>query len=178
MAGVSLRLARPLLPAFSLLTERYIAHHRSRLYPRAQPIPLETAVRLAGFFSNDILQATRVVEAVVPAPFFYPIVRRMGLGEFPEMSAIGAITFVDLIAYPEPPDLRTLFHELVHVVQYRVLGLRAFAQNYVRGFVSGGGYDQVPLEQEAYELDLRFSRNRNRRFSVEDEVRRRWLEES
>lgn len=178
MAGARLRLIRPLLPAFCLLTERYIAYHRSRLYPQAERIPLEMAERLAGFFSEDILRETRVIEAVVPTPFFYPIVRRLGIGEFPEMSTIGAITFVDLIAYPESPDLRTLFHELVHVVQYRVLGLRAFAESYVRGFVSGGGYERIPLEQEAYELDARFSRNRNRRFSVEEEVRRRWLKES
>jgi hypothetical protein len=177
MADARLRLLRPLLPALSLLTERYIAHHRSRLYPEAQPIPLETVERLAGFFSDDILRETRVIESVVPTPFFYPIVRWLDLGEFPEISAIGAITFVDLIAYPEPPDLRTLFHELVHVVQYRVLGLRAFARNYVHGFVSGGAYERIPLEQEAYELDARFTRNRNRRFSVEGEVRSRWLKE-
>src|SRR5215471_4805768 len=165
MAGISLHLARPLLPAFSLLTERYITHHRSRLYPRGQPIPAATAARLAGFFSPDILRETRVVEAVVPAPFFYPMVRLLGWGKFPEMSAIGAITFLDLIAYTEPPDLRTLFHELVHVVQYRVLGLRGFARRYVHGFVSGASYERIPLELEAYGLDARFTRNRNHRFS-------------
>ena len=34
-----------------------------------------------------------------------------------------------------------LFHELVHVQQYRQLGIPRFSEFYVRGFLSGGGYD-------------------------------------
>jgi hypothetical protein len=52
------------------------------------------------------------------------------------MSSIGAITLVDVVAYPAELDTGTLFHELlVHVVQYRVLGLKQFARLYVRGFL-------------------------------------------
>jgi hypothetical protein len=69
------------------------------------------------------------------------------------MSAIGAITLVDVIAYPEKMNRRILFHELVHAVQYRVLGLRQFARLYVTGFLNGGGYEGIPLERQAYELE-------------------------
>ena len=165
---------RPLLPVLSLLTAQYIASQRRRLLPLAQPISPEFIQRLSGFFPDIVLREIRVVEADVPSPFFYPLVRRLGIGEFPEMSAIGAITFVDLIAYPERLSIHTLFHELVHVMQYRALGLRKFSRHYVRGFVSGGAYEGIPLERQAYELEDRFRRNPRNCFSVEDDVRARW----
>jgi hypothetical protein len=62
-----------------------------------------------------------------------------------------------------------LFHELVHVEQYRQLGIPRFAELYVRGFL-GGGYDGIPLEINAYDLDGRFERSPQARFSVADEV--------
>ena len=165
---------RPLLPVISFLTARYIARQRRRLLPLGQPIAPEIIRRLSGFFPESVLQETRVVETQVPSPSFYPLVRRLGIGEFPEMAAIGAITFVDLIAYPERLGIQTLFHEFVHVMQYRALGLRTFSRHYVHGFVSGGGYEGIPLERQAYELEERFSRNPRSRFSVEDDVRARW----
>jgi len=86
------------------------------------------------------------------------------------MSSIGAITLVDVIAYPAGMDRSTLFHELVHAVQYRVLGLQKFARLYVTGFLNGGGYDGIPLERQAYELEERFSRDPRTVFSVENDV--------
>jgi hypothetical protein len=90
-----------------------------------------------------------------------------------EMSSIGAITLVDVVAYSDELDRSTIFHELVHVVQYRVLGLKRFAQLYVKGFLEGGGYDGIPLEQQAYELGARFDRRPEDKFSVEEDVIRR-----
>ena len=165
---------RPLLPVISFLTAQYIARQRRHLLPLGQSIAPEFVRRLSGFFPESVLQETRVVETQVPSPSFYPLVRRLGIGEFPEMSAIGAITFVDLIAYPERLGIHTLFHELVHVMQYRLLGLRRFSRNYVRGFVNGGGYDGIPLERQAYELEEKFSQNPRDCFSVEDDVKARW----
>src|SRR3974377_1212081 len=98
MKAAPVRLVQPLLPVFSLLTARYIARHRRRLRPSAQSLPEDVMPRLRGFFPDDLLRETRVIQAIAPSPFFYPLVRHLGLGEFPEMSAIGAITLVDLIA--------------------------------------------------------------------------------
>ena len=63
-----------------------------------------------------------------------------------------------------------LFHELVHVEQYRHLGIPRFAELYVRGFLGGGGYNGIPMEINAYELGGRFEGNPHTRFSVADEV--------
>jgi len=94
----------------------------------------------------------------------------LGIEGVLEMSSIGAITLVDLVAYPHPMHRKTLFHELVHAVQYQVLGLRRFADLYVRGFLNHGGYDGIPLERQAYELEERFSRKPKKIFSVEEDV--------
>ena len=56
-----------------------------------------------------------------------------------------AVSFVDVIVSNGPISTATLFHELVHVVQYRKLGLSDFAARYVTGFVRGS-YERIPLE--------------------------------
>ena len=46
-----------------------------------------------------------------------------------------------------------MFHELVHVVQYRELGVKKFSELYVRGFLDTGEYLSIPLERVAYHLE-------------------------
>ncbi|HWR16424.1 MAG TPA: hypothetical protein VN577_16495 [Terriglobales bacterium] len=81
-----------------------------------------------------------------------------------------AITFSDVIVSHESFTKSLLFHELVHVEQYRQLGIPRFAELYVRGFLDGGGYDGIPLEVNAYSLGARFEANPQQGFSVTDEV--------
>lgn len=164
---------KPFVPLISRLTARYISHHRKQLLPAAKPLSERDRADLAGFFPAPILAEMRAVRASMPNPKFYALVRMLGVKGVLEMSSIGAITLVDLIAYPDRISRSTLFHELVHVVQYQVLGLRRFADLYVCGFLNHGGYDGIPLERQAYELENRFSRNPKKIFSVEEDVVRR-----
>jgi hypothetical protein len=83
---------------------------------------------------------------------------------------MAAVTFGDVVVSHQPFTDGLLFHELVHVEQYRQLGIPRFAELYVRGFLSGGGYDGIPLEINAYELSGRFERSPQTRLSVADEV--------
>ena len=168
--GTLPRPIRPAVPLITWCTARYIAHHRSRLVPDSEPIAPGTQAQLRDFFLPDVLAETRLVRASMPNPKFYGLVRILGIGGLLEMSSIGAITLVDVIAYREQMSRSTLFHELVHAVQYRVLGLRGFARLYVRGFLDGGGYEGIPLERQAYELEGRFRRSPNNAFSVEEDV--------
>jgi hypothetical protein len=160
----------PFAPLFSWLTARYIARHRERLLPASQPISADDQGDLSGFFSSSLLAETRIVCASVPNPRIYRLIRMLGIEGVLEMSSIGAITLVDLIAYPDRMHRSTLFHELVHAVQYQVLGLPRFADLYVRGFLNHGGYHGIPLERQAYELEERFSRKPKKIFSVEEDV--------
>jgi hypothetical protein len=83
---------------------------------------------------------------------------------------MAGITFEDVVVHVEPLTTSLLFHELVHAVQYKHLGLNGFAKHYVRGFLTGGSYEEIPLEKQAYALEDRFSRDPSRSFSVEEDV--------
>ena len=155
------------------MTARYIGYHRNRLVGDSGPISTNTQALLRGFFSGAVLAETHIVQAVMPEPVVYPLVKKLGVKGLLEMSSIHAITLIDVVAYPEGLPLDTLFHVLVHLVQYRVLGLKRFAQLYVKGFLCGGGYEGIPLEKQAYELGDRFRKQPTKVFSVEEDVIRR-----
>src|SRR5450755_4374863 len=153
----------------------YIVAQRDRLSETAVPLSASTQLPLRDYFSTADLERIRIVRAdplPIPDPFFYPALRWFRL-DLPEPSLTEAITFDDLIASRDVMTPRLLFHELVHTVQYRLLGVKGFAHLYVRGFLAGGGYDGIPLERVAFELDGRFGAG-ERPFSVEAEVRN-WL---
>jgi hypothetical protein len=132
-----------------------------------------------GFFSPQLLDVTRLLVLQgerVANPDFYPMLRSLGLNNLPDQSTMAAVTFCDVVVSHEPFTDGLLFHELVHVEQYRQLGIPRFAELYVPGFLSGGSYEAIPLEVNAYTLGGRFEQNPANRFPVEDEVRR-WIAE-
>jgi hypothetical protein len=66
---------------------------------------------------------------------------------------------------------RTLFHAMVHAVQYEVLGLERYTELFVRSFVDVRFHFLIPLEAHTFLLESRFARPDAEKFSVEDEVR-------
>jgi hypothetical protein len=150
----------------------YISDQRALYQEKAKPILLEDSTALQPFFPSNVLAKVRVVHGLVVDPPFYPQLRSLGFRNAPSFSDLAGITFVDVIVHAQPLTRDLLFHELVHVVQYRVLGVAQFAELYVRGFLSGGSYEEIPLEKQAYELEELFTRN-GEVFSVEDDVQRR-----
>jgi len=134
---------------------------------------------MAGFFLPQVLDAARVVVlhgTRVGNPPFYSLLAGMGFSNLPDFSEMAAITFCDVVVSHVPFTDGLLFHELVHVEQYRQLGIPTFSDLYVRGFLSGGGYDGIPLEVNAYALGRRFEADPGQRFSVAEEVAR-WVRE-
>jgi hypothetical protein len=99
-----------------------------------------------------------------------------GFNNLPDQSTMGAFTFNDVVVSHEAFSNGLLFHELVHVEQYRQLGIPRFSELYVRGFLNGGSYEAIPLEVNAYTLEGRFESDPRRMFSVKDEVGR-WAAE-
>ena len=131
----------------------------------------------AGFFSPQLLDSTRLIvleRERVSNPEFYPMLKGLGFTNLPDQSGMGAITFSDVVVSHESFSNGLLFHELVHVGQHRQLGISRFSDLYVRGFLSGGSYEAIPLELNAYTLEGRFEQNPAKLFSVADEVRR-WV---
>jgi hypothetical protein len=100
-----------------------------------------------GFFLPQVLDTRLLVltESRVENPHFYVPLRRMGFTNLPNFSTMAAGTFSDVVVSHQPFTDGLLFHELVHVEQYRQLGIPRFAELYVHGFLNGGGYDGIPL---------------------------------
>jgi hypothetical protein len=112
----------------------------------------------------------------VDNPDFYPMLQALRFQNLPDFQNMAAITFGDVVVSHEPFTATLLFHEFVHVEQHRQLGIGRFAQDYVKGFLSGGSYEAIPLEICAYALEGRFREAPHRAFSVEEEVSA-WLRE-
>lgn len=149
----------------------YIAAQRGRLDAVAHPLASADQEALRTYFHPSDLRSVKVVESdplPVAEPPLTSTLRRLGLS-FPRVSLVEAITFGHVIAAREPMPLPLLFHELVHVVQFRLLGVPRFTWLYARGLLEGGSYESIPLERCAFELEERYRRG-EAGFSVEMEV--------
>ncbi|MFY9528094.1 MAG: hypothetical protein WAR24_04210 [Candidatus Acidiferrales bacterium] len=157
----------------------YIERQRSAFALRAVPLSDNQKMSMCPFFTERILNSARVVLAAeqVGNPPFYRGLMRMGFqdGSLPDFALMAATTFVDVVVSHKPITSKLLFHELVHVAQYEKLGLADFAAKYVRGFLNGGSYEAIPLEVNAYELEVRFAAAPTKPFSVEIEVQS-WID--
>jgi hypothetical protein len=58
------------------------------------------------------------------------MLRDMGFNNLPDQSTMAAITFCDVVVSHESFSDGLLFHELVHVEQYRQLGISRFSELY------------------------------------------------
>jgi hypothetical protein len=164
----------------SELVAQYIIAQRDRYAPMVVPLSSQKRAAMAGFFSSPLLNDARLLVLNgerVANPDFYPSLKALGFDNLPDQSSMAAITFFDTVVSHEPFTDGLLFHELVHVEQYRQLGVARFAALYVRGFLEGDGYSEIPLEQGAYALGGRYEENPARNFAVADEVAR-WIAES
>lgn len=158
----------------------YIEHQRQTYRPGAMALSLSQKTAMRPFFPASTLDAARLVVLArerVSNPPFYAELMKMGFeaATLPDFAHMAAITFVDTVVSHERFTDRLLFHELVHVVQFEKLALQEFAAKYVRGFLSGGSYEAIPLERNAYQLDARFAATPAKPFSVNAEVRA-WID--
>ena len=155
------------------LVAQYISEQRMSFLAGASSIERSHRTVLQSFFPANLLDEVRVVQGRANQPAFYGRLREMGITNLPPFSEMAGITFLDVVVHCEPLARSLLFHELVHAVQYKHLGLVGFAERYVRGFLSGGSYEDIPLEKQAYELEGRFANDPHKSFSVDADVRRR-----
>lgn len=151
----------------------YISSQREAFLPSAFPLTEEQGLAMEGFFVPEVIDEARLVvlhNNRVQNPNFYPQLRQLGFRNLPDFGLMAAITFGNVVVSHQPFTQGLLFHELVHVEQYRQLGIPQFSNLYVSGFLAGGGYEEILLERNAYALGVRFEANPRQRFSVSDEV--------
>lgn len=115
--------------------------------------------RLPLYFSAELLQLAKfVVIERVPLP---PL-SAMGLGRFAEFerSHFGGITYLDTFFVREDcaKDESLYFHEMVHVIQWRLLGPERFLKMYADG-LEKYEYRESPFEDMAYRAQAAFSQS-------------------
>jgi hypothetical protein len=122
--------------------------------------------RLFDHFPAGVLEHARVV-TVTAIPF--PPVSEYGLPEFEPMATtpMAGITFGKMYFVRSNASEGVHFHELVHVVQWKALGISDFLLTYAVGLINHG-YARSPLEAIAFELQERFERMVLRGFVDDD----------
>jgi len=122
--------------------------------------------RLPHYFDARMLACTRVASLpTVPVP---PL-SAMGLARFAGLEGLDleGITYLDIyfVRADRARSESLHFHELVHVIQWRVLGPEKFLALYADG-LERFGYRENPLEAMACSLQERFDRE-EQPFSVD-----------
>jgi hypothetical protein len=157
----------------------YLRQQRENYFPLGDAIGPQDKLSLQAFFASSLLDQVRILElrgARVPNPPFYADATDLGFSNFPQMTHMASLTFLDVIVFNERISSRALFHGLVHAVQFLVLGLERYTELFVRGFLRTQLHVTVPLEAQAFLLESRFQQDPRRVFSVEDQVRL-WADE-
>lgn len=113
---------------------------------------------LSRYFSLDLLASVRVaVVERIDEPWVFRVMSTVGRTPPVVTGGVSGLAVGDAVGVVRGSSRSTLFHELVHVAQYRRLGLGGFAYAYVRGWSeSGYEYAAIPLEAQAYGLQARF----------------------
>jgi hypothetical protein len=159
---------RAVYPVVLQWLEQTLRQHASA----ARPVSSLGFNRLPLFYHAPVLANSNVV-AVQKIPV--PPLSAMGLVRFAdfERMEMAGITYLDtlFIRADQTWDESLHFHELVHVVQWRILGPERFLWLYADG-LERFGYRNCPLEVIAYDFQDRFD-DGSKPFDVEAEVRRR-----
>ena len=156
------------------LVSAYLRDQRESYFHSAKPLTKHQKALMWPYFSAELLDRVRVVELHgqrLPNPPFYPEAKALGFANLPEVSHMHSLTFLDVVVFNEKISERSLFHGLVHAVQFELLGLERYTELFVRSFVNTKLHFSVPLEAHAFSLESKFMSARAQRFSVEEQVR-------
>lgn len=154
----------------------FIGNQRDRFIGNCRPLRPHHIERMSPYFAIEDLERVRfrnIYPERIPNPQFYSGLQSVGFEDLPDFGERRAVTFDQVIVTHEPFTPALLFHELVHTVQYRLLGVDGFARAYVQALLAGERCGQTALEQCAHALEERFVHGSDR-IDVEGEVRR-WL---
>jgi hypothetical protein len=125
----------------------------------AQPIASMRFARLPLYFDHTLLEAVKFIPIDrVPMP---PL-SAMGLGRFAafEQGDFHGVTYLDRYFIKRTLVIEEAlhFHELIHVIQWRLLGPEGFLAAYANG-LDAFGYENSPLEKMAYDAEASFKRS-------------------
>jgi hypothetical protein len=152
----------------------YLRAERERYLSSALPLFPEHRKFMQPYFEPDLLNEVRFVQLLgtrLSNPPFYAEAKNLGFLNLPDISHMNSMTFLDVLVFNEQLTERSLFHALVHAVQFRVLGIERYTELFVRNFVNSRFHFLVPLEAHAFHLESKFARPGAGTFSVEEQIR-------
>jgi hypothetical protein len=116
-------------------------------------------VRLPLYFDPSLLETAKFI-AIDRVPM--PPLSAMGLSRFAvfEQGDFNGITYLDRYFIKQTVETQEAvhFHELIHVIQWRLLGPEGFLRAYANG-LEEFGYENSPLEKIAYDAEASFKRS-------------------
>lgn len=170
------------LERLAVAAAAWVRSERDRLRPRGRPLAAAERRALAEFFPPALLAAARVVRVDgFENPGFFDVLVAGGDPLPLDLRHASALALIDTIAVAgDRAGSRRgwhalLFHELVHLAQYRALGLDRYFERYVGSWARAGfDYRAIAQEAQAYELAARYAARPGAVFSVAREVERRF----
>ena len=149
---------------------------RDHFLPSSVLLDQQQKSQLAPFFPKEVLDRARIADASqsgesIPYPPFYETVRAGGARVVPDAAHLTGIAFINVLVFNRAPTLRTIFHNLVHFTQFAVLGEERVLRVYLETLNEASLWMVVPFEEQAYQMDARFTRDPADVFSVEAEIR-------
>lgn len=128
----------------------------------SEPLPAEARGRFSRYFSHSLLDRAGVARVPrIRNPLPERLVR-LAPGGMLDLSTVRGMAFIDTIVIAEQNsrggnEVSLLFHELVHLVQYEILGTTGLVHAYLAGWMRAGrSYLDNPLEAMAFRLQSRF----------------------
>jgi len=157
----------------------WLKQQREKFYPHGHPLCNTHRTQLEPFFAAQILDTVRIVNLpqigeTMPSPPFFEKLLAAGPLMLPNSPHTAAVPFIDVAVFNGEPSLRIVFHTLVHITQMVLLGPEQVMEGCFRALTVSGLWMAVPFEEQAYQMDARFTANPADVFSVEHEVRE-WL---
>ena len=117
--------------------------------------------RLPSYFTAELLVSSKFV-TIDKVPL--PPLSEMGLTRFAQLESgdFDGITYLDtfFLKKGRARDERLYFHELIHIVQWSLLGAERFLATYADG-LEKYGYRDSPLEVMAYNAEAAFVQSSN-----------------
>lgn len=137
------------------LLAQWMASTLDSFAPQARPVSASGFTRLQSYFGKDLLDRSKYV-LVNRLPM--PPLSKMGLDRFSafENGNFAGITYLNTFFVQQSQAKESLFfHEMIHVVQWEVLGPERFLASYADG-LERFGYAASPLEAMAYAAQSSF----------------------
>ena len=168
-----------LIRALSWVANRWIVKQKKAFYRLGEPLSFEEKEALRPYFDLEVLEKTRKVFLDRIHPQDIPTKIRLSLLKtIFQTRKLAGLTLSDcvfllagLYSSNSQSAQSVLFHELVHVTQYRLLDTYGFIRRYFQSWADNGfSYHKISLERVACGLAHHYETFPGKPFSVSERV--------